>query len=288
VNTATRRKVQNLAVPFVLLLSASLLMAGAPSPIPAAGLETPSDPGTLPFAVGERLVYRIDWNPPWFLFFMPAIEAGEVTLDLAGEVLYKDTKSLKIVFSALSSGTLMRLFGLKVEDTYEFVTDAQSFCTHTVAKKIREGKHKRDIEVVYLPDSRQLHKREVDVSTVVPRVIRDKNYEDIPPCVKDLFSALYALRREPLKVGSSYRILVGDDEHIREVEAQVEKIEQVKTPSGVYRAWRVNTVAILGGLFKNGGQFRMWLTADERKLPVKFEVQVNLGKATGSLKTARF
>ncbi len=287
-NTATRLKVQNLVVRLVLLLGAGLFMASAPSPTTAAGPATPPDPGTLPFAVGERLVYRVDWNPPWFLFFMPPIEAGEVTLNLAGEVLYKDTKALKIVFSAHSSGTLMRLFRLRVEDTYEFVTDAQSFCTHTVAKKIREGKHKRDIEVVHLPDSRQLHKREVDVSTVIPRVIRDKNYEDIPPCVKDLFSALYSLRREPLKVGSSYRILVGDDEHIKEVEAQVEKIEQIKTPSGVYRVCRVNTVAILGGLFKNGGQFRMWLTADERKLPVRFEVQVSLGKATGSLKAARF
>ena len=287
-NTATRRRVRNLAVPFVLLLSAGLLIASAPSPIPAPGLATPSDPGILPFAVGERLVYRIDWNPPWFLFFMPAIEAGEVTLTLAGEVLYQDTKALKIVFSALSSGTLMRLFGLKVEDTYEFVTDAQSFCTHTVAKKIREGKHKRDIEVVYLRDSRQLHKREVDVSTVVPRIIRDKNYEDIPPCVKDLFSALYSLRRLPLTASSSYRFLVSDDERIKEVEVRIERIEKVETPSGVYRAWRINTVAVLGGLFKNGGQFRMWLTADERKLPVRFEVQVSLGRASGSLKAARF
>lgn len=286
-STATRLRVENLTVRLVLLLVAGLLAASAPCPITAAG-PPPPDSGILPFAVGERLVYRIDWNPPWFLFFMPPIEAGEVTLNLAGEVLYRDTRAFKIVFSALSSGTLVRLFGLKVEDTYEFVTDAQTFCTHSISKKIREGKHKRDIEVVYLPDSRQLHKREVDVSTVVPRVIRDKDFEDIPPCVKDLFSALYSLRCQPLHAGLSYRVLVGDDEHIKEVEALVEKVEQVKTPSGVYRAWRVNTVAVLGGLFKNGGQFRMWLTADDRKLPVQFEVQVSLGKATGSLKAARF
>jgi len=288
VSAATRLKVRHLMVRLVLFLAAGLLIAGAPSPIPAAGPAPAPDPGALPFAVGERLAYRVDWQPPWFLFFMPPIEAGEVTLNLAGEVLYKGTKAFKIVFSALSSGPLVRLFGLKVEDTYEFVTDAQTFCTHSVAKKIREGKHRRDIEVVYLPDSRQLHKREVDVSTVVPRVIRDKNYEDIPPCVKDLFSALYSLRRQPLKVGSSYRILAGDDEHIKEVEVQVEKVEQVRTPSGIYQAWRINTVAVLGGLFKNGGQFRMWLTADDRKLPVRFEAQVSLGRATGSLKAARF
>jgi hypothetical protein len=50
----------------------------------------------------------------------------------------------------------------------------------------------------------------------------------------------------------------------------------------------VNTVAVFGGLFKNGGQFRMWLSADNRKIPVKFEAKISLGKVTGSLVAAHF
>lgn len=287
-NKATRSKVRNLMFLLVLLLDTLMIAAEIQSPTATAGAVPPPKAGALPFAVGERLAYRIEWHPPWFLFFMPPIEAGEVTLNLVGEVEYQGTKALKIVFSALSSGTLVRLFGLNVQDTYELITDAQALCTRSVSKTIREGRLKRDIEVVYLPDSRQLHKREVDVSAVVPKVIKDQNYDDIPPCVKDLFSALYSLRRQPLTVGSSYRFLVSDDERIKEVEVRMERVEKVETPSGVYRAWRINTVAILGGLFKNGGQFHMWLTADDRKLPVRFEVQVSLGRATGSLKAVRF
>ena len=284
---ATHCRVRNLMLHFLLLLGTVIIVTGSPSAASTAGALPGRDAGKVPSAEGERLAYRIDWNPPWYLFFMPTIEAGEVTLNLAGEVEYQGTKALKIVFSALSSGTLVRLFGLHVQDTYEIITDAQTYCTRSVSKTIREGKRKRDIEVVYMPDSRQLHKRETDVSTAVPKVIRDQEYDDVPPCVKDLFSALYSLRRQTLTAGSSHRFLVSDDERIKEVEARIERIEKVETPSGVYQAWRINTVAILGGLFKNGGKFRIWLTADERKLPVRFEVQVSLGKATGSLKASR-
>jgi len=286
VSKTGRFKARNAVLRPVLLLCMVVMAATTLSPAVATD-SVPEPDAAMPFGVGEFLAYRIDWHPPWFLFFMPPIEAGEVTLNLAAEVLHGGAKAFKIVFSAVSSGTLVRLFRLHVQDRYEVITDAQAFCTRRVSKTIREGRLKRDVEVLYMPDSRQLHKREVDVSTAVPKVLRDKDYDDIPSCVQDLFSALYSLRRQPLAVGSSYRFLVADDERIKEVEVRIERIEDVETPSGIFRAWRINTIAILGGLFKNGGQFRMWLTADERKLPVRFEVQVSLGKATGSLKAAR-
>jgi len=42
----------------------------------------------------------------------------------------------------------------------------------------------------------------------------------------------------------------------------------------------------MGGLFKEGGQFRLWVSADQRKVPLQFEVKVSLGKVVGKLKTA--
>lgn len=273
----------------ILMLAGVFIGGGPAGRAPAAGLQSPADAKeAMPFAVGERLVYRVEWNPPWFLSLLPPMEAGEASLSLAAETKYKDRKALKIVFTARSSGTLVRLFGVNVDDHYEFMTDPETFCTFSVTEKVRERKRMRDIDLEYLPDTRQLHMREVDVATAVPRVIRDKVYEDIPPCVKDLFSALYDVRRTTLVAGTSRRVLVGDDASVKEVEIRVEKNEQVSTPVGTYKAWRVNTVSVLGGLFKSGGQFRIWLSADDRKLPVKFEAKVSLGKVTGSLKEVHF
>jgi hypothetical protein len=275
------------ASPRLALLAVLLLAEALAAPATTRPHSATTGKESAPLPATERLTYRVEWNPPRYLFLLPPMEVGEATLSLVGETRYNDKKALKIVFTARSSGTLVRLFGIKIDDYFEFTTDPETFCTYCVTKKIREGRRMRDIDLVYHPESRQLHMREVDVSTLVPRVLRDKDYEEIPPCVRDLFSALYSFRRTDLTAGTSRRVLVGDDEHIKEVEVRVKKSERVATPAGDFMAWRVDTVAIFGGLFKSGGQFRMWLSADDRKIPVKFEAKASIGKVVGSLREAR-
>ncbi len=254
---------------------------------PARGSAAAQLPGQRPFAVGERLVYHVNWNPPWFLFFLPPMEAGEATLSLLNGAESRDKKTLKIVFTARSSGTLAKLAGITIDDYFEFTSDAETLCTCSVIKREREGQRMRDIDYVYLPEGGKLHLREVDVSTPDHRVIRDRDYEGIPSCVKDLFSALYALRRTELAAGSSSQVLVGDNHVVKEVQVHVEKKERISTPAGNFEAWQTNTVSVIGGLFKGGGQFRMWLSADARKMPVKFEARVYIGKVIGSLMEAK-
>jgi hypothetical protein len=267
-----------------LLLLVTLVSAARPSEYADGVRRT----GAKPFDVGEKVVYDVDWNPPWYLFFLPRMDAGEAELSVIGEVEYKGKKALKIVFQARSSGNLVKLAGMKVEDRFEFLTDPETLCTMAVSKKILEGKRRRNIDVEYLPDSSQLHIRELDLAVAPPKVKRDLVKSDVPRCVRDLFSALYFVRRLDFYPGASHQSLVGDDDKFKEVMSRVEKSETVVTPSGRYSTWRVNTVALVGGLFKEGGQFRIWLTADERKLPVQFEAKVNIGTVTGKLKSAEF
>ncbi len=238
--------------------------------------------------VGEKLVFLVEWKPPWYLFFLPPMEAGEAKLGMSGEVEYKGRKALKIDFSAHSSGTLARLAGIEVDDRFEFFTNPETFCTYAVVKKEREGKRKRDIEVEYFAQSRQLHIRELDLSTSPPTVKKDRYRDGIPECVKDLFSALYFTRQQEFSPGLKFNAVVGDNERTKEVEARVGKLETVHTPAGVFKAWRVDTIALVGGLFKEGGQFRMWLSADSKKTPVQFEAKVSLGTVTGKLKSAQY
>jgi hypothetical protein len=241
--------------------------------------------GTAPaaFSVGERFVFRIDWNPPWYLFFLPAMEAGKAVLSLAEETEYQNKRTYKLVFTARSSGTMVKLAGLKVDDYYEFYTDPETFCTFAAFKKEREGKRKRDIEIIYFPESQRLHIKDVDVASNPPKIKKDAYVDDVPTCVRDVFSALYALRMSELATNAAIKTVVGDNDRVKEVESRVEKRETVDTPAGKFAAWRVNTVALMGGLFKEGGQFKIWLSVDEKRLPVQFEARVYLGKVTGKL-----
>jgi hypothetical protein len=272
-----------------MLPVAILAMAGCLMLLLAAGHASPpqskqngSASTTPAFTVGEELIYTVEWDPPLWLLLLPKMEAGQATLNLAEETQYQNRRAYRIIFKANSSGMLVRLLHLEIDDYYEFVSDADTLCTYSVMKREREGKRKRDIQIAYAADESKLHLREVDVALGV--VLRDRDYTGIPPCVKDLFSALYALRRNRLDNGSKQRILVGDNQTVKEVEVNVEKKERVVTPTGIYNTLRINTVAVMGGLFKNGGQFRIWLTDDSRQMPVKFEIKVNLGKVMGSLK----
>ena len=255
--------------------------------IPSLAAQKPAfSVGALaPFAVGERLIYRVEWNPPWYLFFLPRMEAGELELSIPEEMPYNDRKALKIVFKARSSGTLASLAGVKVEDDAEFITDSETLCTYAVTKRIREGKRKRDIRVSYLPAERRLHIYELDVAVNPPKLKRNEYRNDIPECVRDPFSALYMTRRRELRAGDIHRSIVGDNDRVKEIETRIEKKETVETPAGRFESWRINTVSLIGGLFREGGTFRIWITADEKKMPVQFEAKVSLGTVFGKLKS---
>jgi len=212
------------------------------------------------------------------------MNAGTVTLSLPMEIDENGRKAVVIEFKARSSGTLAKLTNLKIDDDFKFVADAVTSCAIRSSKKLREGKRKRDIDVVYLPETNQLYIYEVDVAENPPVIKKDSFKDEIPDCVQDIFSAIYWLRQQELNLGMRYKSTLGYDDRVKEVESLIEKKEWIETPVGKFEAWRLNTVALMGGLFKGGGQFRVWLSADERKVPLQFEAKVVLGKVVGKLK----
>ncbi len=265
-----------------LLLISCLCAAACSGQCAAAARSVPD----APFGLGEKFVFAVEWNPPWFLFFLPTMGAGDVEVQMAQELEYEGRKAYRIVFNARSSGTFVKLVGMKVDDQFVYITDAQTFCTLRGTERIREGKRMRDIDVVYLPDANRLHVREVDLSVTPNKVNKDEYKENIPKCVRDVFSALYTIRQREFSAGMTEKVVIGNADKVKEVRSEVEKKDVVVTPMGRFEAWRMNTFALLGSLFREGGQFRIWLSADARKMPVQFEAKVRLGKVTGKLKAA--
>jgi hypothetical protein len=245
----------------------------------------PAESSSPPFQIGERLTYAIKWDPPWYLFFLPTMEAGEVELQLVGETEYKNKKAVKIVFKAHSSGSLAKLAGVTVDDEYVFYSEPGTFCTLAASQKIRQGKRKRQIDIEYLREDRQVHFRETDESVDPPKVKRDEIKSDIPPCVQDPFSAIYLYRMSPLQEKHAKTFILGDNENFREAQCRVEKRETIEVPAGKFSAWKIASSALTIKLFKEGGDFHLWLSADDRKVPLQFEIKVKLGRVLGKLKS---
>jgi hypothetical protein len=270
----------------ILLISALCLLPSFPAITPPYQESAPQNgeiPASEPFKIGERLVYTVEWDPPWYLIFLPKMEAGKIELILSGETEYDGKKAIKLLFNAHSSGTLSKLAEVKVEDEFAFFEEPGTFCSFGASKKVREGKRKRRIDIEYLRGSRQLRFRDLDESVDPPRLHKDEIKDNIPECVQDPFSALYYFRMMKLQSGYVHKAILGHDNKIKEVACRVEKQENVNTPAGKFLAWKVDVVSLMGDLFKNGGQFKIWFSADERKLPVSFKIKVNWGSAIGKL-----
>jgi len=237
--------------------------------------------GRIPYGPGERLAFRIEWNPPLYLFFLPTMDAGHAEVSMEGGVEYQNRNLTRIVFTARSSGTLARLAGMNIDDRFEFLTDPETLCTRTIVKREREGKRKRDISIVYHSEERRLHILELDLSVNPPEVKRDRSVENIPPCIRDVLSAAYFLRTRNLSQGATIQSMVGDNEKFKEIKSTVEKKEKVDTFLGKTDTWRIETD--MSGLFRQGGHLKVWISDDAKKIPVQFEAKVPFGKVTGRL-----
>ena len=53
--------------------------------------------------------------------------------------------------------------------------------------------------------------------------------------------------------------------------------EQVETPAGTFKCVAIEPILKAGGIFKNKGRLVIWLTDDERRMPVLMKSKVAIG-----------
>jgi hypothetical protein len=242
---------------------------------------------TLPFALGETLTYDIKWNPPLWLLVLPGTyHAGVLTLKVDKKFDYQGRPAYRLTADAKSSGTLPRAAGVKIEDYFESILDAKDLCSQRITKRIREGKRKRDIEIIFYKSTRTVSFHEVDVSKNPPQE-KKQELKEVPACVQDVLSVIYAARLKAMEPGDTYPISVSDDGKVKDVQIKVLKRERIKMQDGQeesVRALKLQVLALFGGLYKSTGNFFIWVSDDDKKIPLKFDAKAKLGRVFGFLK----
>ncbi|HET7535855.1 MAG TPA: DUF3108 domain-containing protein [Candidatus Didemnitutus sp.] len=101
----------------------------------------------------------------------------------------------------------------------------------------------------------------------------------------DLISALVQTRDWEIKPGEKRDVLVHFGRDLYELTITAEGYESVTTPMGKYR-----TLVLVPrmeknpkGLFKKGGEIKVWISQDATRLPVKMQLVLKFGTATLSL-----
>lgn len=101
----------------------------------------------------------------------------------------------------------------------------------------------------------------------------------------DFITTMIQTRNWDLDVGEKKRVAVLFDDEFYELEITAEKEETIKTPWGAKRVLMLvpRMPENPKGMFRKGGEVRVWISRDETRLPLRFQVKLGIGTALAIL-----
>lgn len=222
-------------------------------------LATAASPLTIP----EKLVYDVTWT---------GVKAGTATQEI---IEGKD--SIRVVSTVRSADWISVFF--PVEDRVESVLakahPPRIGLPQSFRMKVREGKHRKDKEIIF--EHGKGRARYID------HLNKENATVEIGERTYDTYSSFYYLRTLPLEVGKSVFVSVLDNKRLWNIEVQVMKKERIKTVLGEVNTIVINPLVKNEGMFERKGAIFIWLTDDERRIPVRMKTKVAIGSITATL-----
>ncbi|MCS6897008.1 MAG: DUF3108 domain-containing protein [Nitrospira sp.] len=217
----------------------------------------------LPFASGERFTYRVSWM---------GLHAATAVMEVAPASMPDGRRALRLLTTATSSPVVTTFY--PVDNRVESLVDAESLTPLRLLFRRREGKRRNDFDVTF----QHAQGTALSIKDGVPATI------PIPPGTQDSISCLYYVRGLPsLQPGFSQTMTVHHDKNNYRLEVRIEGIEKVRGPWGEVETLRTLVIMPFQGIFLNEGNIRVWLTNDERHIPVKMKAKVIVGSVVADL-----
>ena len=229
----------------------------------------------VPWKIGEKLIFNIT---------VGILAAGRASMEVRNIVDHEVStngvsekySSYRLVATANSNKFVDAFY--KVRDTNEAWLDISLAHTHRFEQHNLEGKYRLDQLVEY----DWINRRWKQTDLVKGREPKMEEGE-LPMNVVDTLSALYMVRIQPLEVGQEISLDVHSGK-IYSLVVKVHKKETVKVPAGKFECFLVEPFLKEKGIFiQKGKKLRVWLTADERKIPVKMKAEIFIGSVHAEL-----
>lgn len=107
---------------------------------------------------------------------------------------------------------------------------------------------------------------------------------ELPAGTFDLLSAFHSVRRARLVPGSSIRLTILDNRKVfKDVEVACLRRETIEQNGTTWNTLVIEPRIHGDALFKSKGKLRVWLTDDERRMPVRMVSEIKLGTIRAEL-----
>lgn len=223
-----------------------------------------------PWMKGERLTFSLGWG---------IVTAGKAVLEV------KPTKDGKTEFYTLAhdEGSLKKIY--PVSDTIYTRVRNRGLMTEVFRKTLNEGSyHNKSVirfdrqgEKAWLSDTVFTDDKVRKVKRSADTVVAIQGMEH------SVMSAFYLVRTLPLAVGDTSRFSAVSGKKRYELKVLVHGRETLKTKIGTVNTIKVEPVLDGDGIFVSKGRIFIWLTDDDRRIPVLMECEIALGSIKAKL-----
>jgi Protein of unknown function (DUF3108) len=246
----------------LILLAISSTEAGQSEIQPRPEAVPAYQPKHYPFDGGEKALYKATWNG------VPVATAEILTTPQ----MIEGKKFYNIRVEAKTSKVLDWMW--KMRDTITSIVEAKGLAPYRYTFNQRENRKVVDTEARFDSSAKKwiVHRDERR---------KVKNYEfDQPPNLVDPITAVYLARSQDLKVGDHLYFNVFGGKNRYWLDLEVERRETVQTSSGSVDAFkivpRIRNIA-KQGYAKTLNEAAIWISADERRVPVLLSSKVSFG-----------
>ncbi len=231
---------------------------------PALAQTRVSNPAQLAFAPGERLNYAVSYGP---------VPAGSMSLEVLEKTTYAGRPAYHFASEIHSNRAVSYVY--EIESSEDAWLDAEELYSLRYKRESVENDRSRDRDYEF-DQERQL------------RIEPDGDTRPASPRAVDQLSMIYYLRLLPYDEGARFVLRNQADPDDNPITVRVLKKERVKVPAGTFETWVIELELVTdSGVFKKGGDNRLWLTADERHIPVRLSSKVGLGSFQAELVSYR-
>lgn len=220
-----------------------------------------------PFKVGEKITHEVYYN--YFRF-----TAGHMTFSTMPFVQVNDRKAYRFVIDLKTASLFESIY--TVNDQVETLVDYEHWLPRLYRLHVKESGQLREGRSYF--DFQKMKARYEEKKVSKKKGKEEKNQEwTILPYSQNVFSVIYYLRLFAWKDGKEYAFRVADDGENLVFRAKVVGRETLDTDIGDIKAIKIKPQITVKGAFKPVGDIYIWLSDDERKLPLRIESKIKIG-----------